>query len=131
MKRLAFCLALVAAPAVAAEGKAGGYRPAPLSITNGTDAPMACRAVLAHWYLNEYGPAAPGAAVNIPLRYDSASGTVSILNSVGDEMAVERLVCGAAGAVWDSAGDVAYKALAGAGSETLSCEKKAGGFSCR
>lgn len=129
MRGLALVLAGWAGVASAADN-GPAYRPAPLQVVNGTDAPLICRAVIAHWYLNEYGPAAPGEAVVLPLRFEPVGGTVSILNAVGDEMAVERLICGPEGAVYADGRDLPYKELSAMGGGAVTCQTSGDGLSC-
>lgn len=87
-------------------------RPAPLRIENTGEADLACRITIAHWYLLEFGPVAPGQRIELPLRYDTDSQTVSVLNAPGDEMAVERLTCGPADQVWALGADLPFRSLA-------------------
>jgi len=97
---------------------------APLTIANTGAGTIACRATIAHWYLLEFGPVAPGASVTLPLRYDAESQRVSILNAPGEEMAVERLTCGVAGDVWATGTDLPWRTLAARAAEggaTVAC----------
>lgn len=115
-------LALVAA--LGAGAAWAGPAAAPLVIENRGAAAIACRATIAHWYLLEFGPVAPGARVTLPLRYDAASERVSILNAPGAEMAVERLTCGAVGEVWATGAELPWRALAAraaAGGAVVAC----------
>ena len=103
----AFALLCLSVPVAAADP-----RPAPLRIENTGEADLACRITIAHWYMLEVGPAAPGQGIDLPLRYDADSQTVSVLNAPGDEMAVERLTCGLAGQVWTLGADLPFRSLA-------------------
>lgn len=106
---LALMLSCQAGPLVAAP------TPAPVTVAVAVPAKVygACEVTLAHWYVKRF-PVEAG-QVTLPFRYDAGTGTVSILNSKGIEMAVEGLICGP-DATLQSRGDrLDFRALARSG----------------
>ncbi|MEI4487891.1 hypothetical protein V8J36_16990 [Frigidibacter sp. MR17.14] len=77
---------LLGAPALSLAG------PVAAPVTIAQPAGVACEVTLAHWYVLRF--AAEDGQVALPLRFDAATQTVSILNTRGVEMAVEGLLCG-------------------------------------
>ncbi|MEO1225365.1 MAG: hypothetical protein AAFX92_14155 [Pseudomonadota bacterium] len=70
-----------------------------LTIVNGSDErPLICQFLLAHWFEVSLGPIRDGAEATQMLAVRAATGDVAIVNTVGDHMAVERLMCGEPGA---------------------------------
>jgi hypothetical protein len=64
---------------------------------------LTCQILLAHWFETTIGPIASGSQSALEISVRPSTGDVAILNSVGDHMAVERLICGETGAdraVW-------------------------------
>ena len=92
---------LPSGPALASDGD---WTQADLTVANASDsAPLVCQFLLAHWFEVSVGPIPPRGQATQALSIRSASGDVAILNSVGDHMAVERLICGQPGldrALW-------------------------------
>jgi len=89
----------MSAPTIAATASDDGWTDTAMSITNGsTDQPLTCQFLLAHWFEITVGPIAPGGHATQDLLVRRQTGDVAILNSVGDHMAVERLICGPTGA---------------------------------
>lgn len=83
-------------PADAPRG-AANLTPVPLRIANRSAAPIACEAEIAHWFSTRIGSAAAGEDVAAELWSDPATGTVVLLNAVGDRMPIQAIVCGFAG----------------------------------
>lgn len=103
-----------------------------IAITNTGDAALECGAAIAHWFSEDLGHAAPGETLEIRFGYDLASGTVFRLNEVGDEMAVQRVWCGAEGNAWPTRAEIALERRAGAAPApvALECATSAGGTLC-
>ena len=70
-----------------------------LTIVNDSgERPLTCQFLLAHWFEVSLGPIPHGAEAAQTLAVRAATGDVAIVNTVGDHMAVERLICGEPGA---------------------------------
>lgn len=123
----AVCSALPAAAEEPAYAEAGVTLIPPAGTT------LSCSALIAHWYRLDFPPDADG-TIHIPLRYDATSETVSVLNDVGDEMAVEHLFCAEPGTDWQQATTMDYRTIAKDAAEqgplTLACRKTESGISC-
>ncbi|MEO9786092.1 MAG: hypothetical protein ABJF67_00575 [Aurantimonas coralicida] len=74
----------------------------PLSVTNASGAPVVCVGQLAHWYSQELARAGTGATALIPLWFDPATGTFTVLNDKAENMPVESLWCGLEGRAYES-----------------------------
>jgi len=59
---------------------------------------LTCQFLLAHWFEVSLDPIPHGAETRQMLAVRAATGDVAIVNTVGDHMAVERLICGEPGA---------------------------------
>ncbi|MEM7444998.1 MAG: hypothetical protein AAF414_16880 [Pseudomonadota bacterium] len=110
-----------------------GWTEAALTIANDSeDRLLACQFLLAHWFEISVGPIAPGEETVQPLLTRPATGDVAILNSVGDHMAVERLICGEPGAdraLWTQA--PVDRLRHGDDALTLSCRVDDTGADCQ
>lgn len=91
-----------------------GLASVPLSLANATGGPIVCVGELAHWYSEELGRAASGEVLRIPLWFDPATGTYSVLNDKRENMPVEALWCGVAGRAYATRDTVALRREAGA-----------------
>ena len=123
------CLALfLATPALAADRGPAGLTQLPFVAQNAASGDIICSVSLAHWYSDELGRAAPGAAVKADFWKDPASGTVYLLNQSGDRMAVQMIWCGRAGQAWETRSTLVPAA---SGTSNFTCEEKGGALVCR
>lgn len=74
----------------------------PFEITNTGETPLSCEAKFAHWYSLTLGTAAFGVTVSTTFWSDPKTGAVAMMNAVGDQVAVERIWCGAEGRDWET-----------------------------
>lgn len=100
--------------------------PAPVTILNRSDGPIACEAKLAHWFSAAFGEVATGDARRIAL-VRRTDGTVTLDGPGGEAMAVEALWCGRPGRTWTTRAAIALPRVAdGAGPvgwpERIVCE---------
>jgi hypothetical protein len=101
MKTLAMMLAILACKAPAAElrpvdvrhGTAGLDR-MQIRVMNATGAPLACEALIAHWYSETVARIPSGGSAMVELWRDPATGVVALLNALGDNLPLEALFCG-------------------------------------
>lgn len=105
--------------------------PAPVSV----DGPpgTVCEVTLAHWYVLRVAPA-PEGGLTVPLRFEPASETVSILSKQGVEMAVEGLICGPEADLQSSGQRLDFRGLARfalAGVSNVICLDGSPGTECR
>lgn len=100
MRGVAIALAFAAGPAFPAPV------PAPVEVRGAV-----CEVTLAHWFVLRYVPDEHG-RLTLPFRLDPASGTVSILNAQGIEMAVEGLICGREAYLYASGERIKFRDLA-------------------
>ena len=125
--------AAISAQTTFAVAAADNWSVTTLSIANeSADRSLACQFLLAHWFEISIGPIAPGEETVQPLTTRPAAGDVAILNSVGDHMAVERLICGEPGAdrgLWTEA--PVDRLRHGDDALTLSCSLHDMGADCR
>ncbi|MEI4473839.1 hypothetical protein, partial [Frigidibacter sp. MR17.24] len=84
---------------------------APVVVLTGPAPGAICEVTLAHWYMLRV-PADAGGRVALPLRFDPATQTVSILNGPGEEMAVEALACGPAAGLHAAGRRLDFRTLA-------------------
>lgn len=110
-----------------------GLARTPVTITNSGRETISCSADIAHWYSLEFGTAAPGAAIEIELWFDPATGTYAALNDKRENLPVERFWCGLAGRAYATRSEimldrsvdgipVARHVGCAAGSERLACK---------
>lgn len=123
------CLALcLASPALAADRGPAGLTRMPFTAHNADAGDISCSVSLAHWYSDELGRAAPGAAVTTEFWKDPASGTLYLLNETGDRMAVQMIWCGQAGRAWETRSTLV---LAASGESDFTCKAEGDALVCR
>ncbi|MCK0198927.1 hypothetical protein MWN34_18675 [Ancylobacter sp. 6x-1] len=83
-------------------------------LVNETDRPLACAAAIAHWYSAELGTAAPHGELSAQLWSRPKTGEVFLLNRNQDNMPVQTLWCGFAGADVSTRSDILLARRAGA-----------------
>ena len=74
-----------------------GADPVAISIINGTDVSIDCRAALAHWYSEELGGILPDNQLTLTLWHDSETGVLNLMNATNDRMPVEAIWCATTG----------------------------------
>ena len=91
---------------------------------------LRCVFQFAHWITEESGPIAPGAERVFALHVAPGDGTVTMTNAFGVPMALERIICGAAGN-WENARYILpLEAIRDAGSSLELVCRENGGFTC-
>lgn len=90
-----------------------GLESVAFTIENTGELPLSCNVKLAHWYSLELGQAAHGVSLSATFWSNPESGSVLLLNPVGDQMPVERIWCGVAGRSWDTRFEIPLKRRAG------------------
>ncbi|OYR11392.1 hypothetical protein [Brucella thiophenivorans] len=84
-----------------------------ITIENSGKTPLVCSASIAHWFSADLGEVTPGASRSFSFGVDVKSGKVFQLNSVGDEMAVQRVWCGHKGNDWATRAEIPMERRAG------------------
>lgn len=112
-----------------------GLEAVPLRLENETARPVACAAAIAHWYSAPVGSAAPGGRLETRLWSKPATGEVLLLNAQEDQMPIQSLWCGYAGADVSTRSDIPLARRAGTPEPAIDliCREAAGGpaLDCR
>lgn len=114
-----------------------GLEAVPLRVENATARPVACAVAIAHWYSAPVGAVEPGKRLDTRLWSKPATGEVLLLNAQEDQMPIQSLWCGYAGADVSTRSDVRLVRRAGesepaidlvcrevAGSPALDCRRR-------
>lgn len=109
-----------------------GLRQSPLAVTNQGPEPISCTAEYAHWYSSGIGTAEPGRKLEIPLWFETATGTYVMLNARQENLPVESLWCGIAGKAYETRAllPLERKAGANAARRVLACSTAQGRTIC-
>lgn len=89
-----------------------------------------CVFQFAHWITEESGPVAPGAERVFALHVAPGDGTITMTNASGLPMALERIVCGAAGNRENGRYILPLEAIRDGGSSLELVCRDNGGISC-
>jgi len=90
-----------------------------ITIENSGKTALVCSASIAHWFSADLGEVTPGASRSFSFGVDVKSGKVFQLNSVGDEMAVQRVWCGHKGNDWATRAEIPMERRAGVSPEPV------------
>ncbi|MCX2699002.1 MULTISPECIES: hypothetical protein [Ochrobactrum] len=77
-----------------------------ITVENSGKSALVCSASIAHWFSADLGEVAPGASRSFSFGVDVKNGNVFQLNTVGNEMAVQRIWCGHKGNDWATRAEI-------------------------
>ncbi|ASV87845.1 hypothetical protein CES85_3517 (plasmid) [Ochrobactrum quorumnocens] len=90
-----------------------------ITVENSGKAALVCSASIAHWFSADLGEVAPGDSRSFSFGVDVKTGNVFQLNTVGNEMAVQRIWCGHKGNDWATRAEIPMERRAGVSPEPI------------
>lgn len=90
-----------------------------ISVENSGKTALVCSASIAHWFSADLGEVSPGTSRSFSFGVDVKTGNVFQLNTVGVEMAVQRIWCGLKGNDWATRAEIPMERRAGISPEPI------------